>query len=212
MSSDPTALRTTAGGSDALGGRTYGRTRTAAQLAVGTSGANGATPAKGGRQTRRQRKVRRVHRVVQHVEVWSVAKLAGVFVACGYVVTLISGYLLWQAAERVGTIDGIEGFFEDAGGYDSYELVGSVVFRISAVAGLVLAATIVFLLVLGGVIFNLVSDLTGGIRMTVIDEDLIVTPARPPRPAASSPSGPAPGPTPVPDRPIEHPPADPSAW
>jgi hypothetical protein len=43
------------------------------------------------------------------------------------------------------------------------------------------------------VLFNLVSDLTGGIRMTVIDEDLIVAPARrtpggppPNRPAAPS--------------------------
>ena len=35
-------------------------------------------------------------------------------------------------------------------------------------------------LVLAALLFNLVSDLTGGIRMTVIDEDLIVAPARRP--------------------------------
>ena len=49
-----------------------------------------------------------VHRVVRHVEVWSVAKVAAAFAACGYVIGMISGYLLWRAADRVGTIDGIE--------------------------------------------------------------------------------------------------------
>ena len=34
----------------------------------------------------------------------------------------------------------------------------------------------VFLVVLTALLFNLISDLTGGIRMTVIDEDLVVAP------------------------------------
>ena len=52
------------------------------------------------------------------------------------------------------------------------------------------------IVVLAAVLFNLISDVTGGVRMTVIDEDLIVAPARRPeadaarRPeaAASAPS------------------------
>lgn len=140
------------------------------------------------RRPRRKRKVRKVHRVVRHIEVWSVVKLATIFCACGYVVGMVSGYLLWRAADRVGTIDGIEGFFEDAGGYDSFELLGNVVFRAAAIGGLVLAALSIFVLVLGAVLFNLISDLTGGIRMTVIDEDLIVAPARR-RPASAGPEG-----------------------
>lgn len=128
------------------------------------------------RRSRRNRKVRKVHRVVRHLEIWSVAKVAAIFAACTYVVALVSGYLLWRAADRVGTIDGIEGFFEDAGGYDRFQILGDVVFRSAAVIGLVLALLTVFLVVLAAVLFNLISDLTGGIRMTVIDEDLIVAP------------------------------------
>jgi hypothetical protein len=124
--------------------------------------------------------VRKVHRVVRHVEVWSIAKLAAAFAVCGYVVSMVSGYLLWQAADRVGTIDGIEGFMEDSGSYDSYEILGGVVFRVAAITGLVLAAALVGVAVLAAVLFNLISDVTGGIRMTVIDEDLIVAPARRP--------------------------------
>lgn len=155
----------------------------------------------------RGRKVRKVHRVVRHLDIWSVAKVATVFALCGYVVGMISGYLLWQAADRVGTIDGIEGFFEDAGGYDTFVILGDVVFRSAAIAGLLLAGLWVFAAVLGALLFNLISDLTGGIRMTVIDEDLIVAPARRRTPA---PSGPPPasngaGEAPRPDRTAERP-------
>jgi hypothetical protein len=146
------------------------------------------TPTRSRRPSRRGRKVRKVHRVVRHLDVWSIAKLAAVFAACGYLVGITSGYLLWQAADRVGTIDGIEGFFEDAGGYDSFVLDGTVVFRVAVVVGLLLAALAIAVAVLGAVLFNLISDLTGGIRMTVIDEDLIVAPARR-RPDAAGPPG-----------------------
>jgi hypothetical protein len=70
-----------------------------------------------------------------------------------------------------------------------------VVFRTALVVGLLLAALTVALAVVGAVLFNLISDLTGGVRMTVIDEDLIVAPARrrpapdPDRPAAREPNG-----------------------
>jgi Transmembrane domain of unknown function (DUF3566) len=107
-----------------------------------------------------------------------VAKVATVFALCGYIVGMISGFLLWQAADRVGTIEGIEGFFEDAGGYDSFQVLGDVVFKAAAATGLLLSALGVFGAVLGALLFNLISDLTGGIRLTVIDEDLIVAPVR----------------------------------
>ena len=171
----------------------------------------------GGRKPppRRRRKARMVHRVVRHVEVWSVVKLAFAFAACGYVIGMISGYLLWRAADRVGTIDGIEGFMEDSGGYDSFEIVGSVVFTSAVGAFAVLAVLFVALAALGALLFNLISDLTGGIRMTAIDEDLIVTPARRPpsgRESRSEPTQPVPATTDAPDADDDEPsdPAEPS--
>ncbi|WP_436794085.1 DUF3566 domain-containing protein [Actinospongicola halichondriae] len=155
----------------------------------GTQGRRGARGEAHRPPPRRRRKARLVHRVVRHVEVWSVAKIATAFALCGYVIGMISGYLLWRAADRVGTIDGIEGFFEDSGGYEGgFEILGSVVFQATAVGMAVLCALFVALASLGAVLFNLISDLTGGIRMTAIDEDLIVTPAR--RPAGDAPARP----------------------
>ena len=138
------------------------------------NGGRGAPP------PRRKRKARKVHRVVRHIDVWSVAKVAAIFVACAYVMGLVSGFLLWQAADRVGTIEGIEGFVESSAAYESFDILGGVVFRVAAVTGLVLALVMMAVAVLGALLFNLISDLTGGVRMTVIDEDLIVAPARRP--------------------------------
>lgn len=168
MVTDPSALRSTPGAPPDA--------RPDAPLRRRRSDLDEVSPAKA--PPRRRRKARRVHRVVHHLDVWSVAKLASVFVLCGYVVALISGYLLWRAADRVGTIDGIEGFMQDQATYDTYTISGSVVFNAAAGIGLVLAGLTVAFIVLGALLFNLISDLTGGIRMTVIDEDLIVTPAR----------------------------------
>jgi hypothetical protein len=145
-------------------------------------------PSRGKPPPRRKRKARRVHRVVHHLDVWSVAKVSAAFVACAYVTGMISGFLLWQAADRVGTIDGIEGFIESSAAYDRFEILGDVVFRVAAGVGLALALVALAMAVLGALLFNLISDLTGGIRMTVIDEDLIVAPAR--RPAGAPASGP----------------------
>lgn len=182
MSTDPTVMRPSP---DVPERGTAGDAR--------PSGQAGAGPRRG-----RGRKVRKVHRVVRHLDIWSVAKVATVFALCGYIVSMISGYLLWQAADRVGTIEGIEGFFEDAGGYDSFQVLGGVVFRAAAVAGLLLTGLWIFGAVLAALLFNLISDLTGGIRLTVIDEDLIVAPARrpsgAPREAAGAPNGPSTGP------------------
>lgn len=151
-----------------------------------------------------------VHRVVRHVEVWSVVKMATAFAICGYIIGMISGYLLWRAADRVGTIDGIEGFLQDSGGYDGgFEILGGVVFVSTAIGFAILSMLFVAMATLGAVLFNLISDLTGGIRMTAIDEDLIVTPARRPAPNAPQRSAPpetvgddvpspAPAPTPTP--------------
>ena len=188
MSTDPSATRPAPG-------------------AAGPADDRRAGPASAGFRRGRGRKVRKVHRVIRHLDVWSVAKVAAVFALCGYIVGMISGFLLWQAADRVGTIDGIEGFFEDAGGYDTFEVLGDVVFQAAAVTGLLLSGLAVFGAVLGALLFNLISDLTGGIRLTVIDEDLIVAPAR----RRTGPPG-APGPAsdgresgPPPDRTAERP-------
>ncbi len=122
------------------------------------------------RSARRMR-ARRVRRLVRHVEPWSVLKVSLIMYFCGWVVVLFVGVTLWQLADGAGLISNIENFVTELGALESFEIHGNQIFRIAAVGGLMLVVAFTGLTVLAAVVFNLVSDLTGGVRVTVVEEE-----------------------------------------
>lgn len=122
------------------------------------------------RASRRQR-ARRVHRLVRHIEPWSVLKLALVFYFCIWVIMLVSGAILWRVAVSSGVIDNIEGFIESLLVLDNFKFNGDELFRAYAVGGLLMVLIATGFTVLATVLFNLISDLIGGVRVTVIQEE-----------------------------------------
>ena len=127
---------------------------------------------------RRRPRVRRVTRVVRHVDTWSVFKVALVFNAVLYVVCLTAGVLLWNVAYATGTIDNVEQFFEQFG-WSSFEFKGGQIYHNAWVAGLFVAVGLTGFMVLLATLFNLITDLVGGIRVSVLEEEVVVKP-RPP--------------------------------
>ncbi len=121
---------------------------------------------------RRRVRARRVRRVVRHVDPWSVFKVGIVFCLCMYGALLVAIGLLWRAALRTGLLDNVESFLVDIGLFDSFEFQGDVMFRAIAIGGLVLAVAAAAVAVLMTVVFNLISDLMGGIRVSIIEEDV----------------------------------------
>jgi hypothetical protein len=126
------------------------------------------------RPRRRARpRVRKVTRIVRSVDAWSVFKVAFIFFLAMGVVLITAGVLLWNLAQSTGTLDNVEGFFREAFGYDTFELQSEPLFR----AGLTLTALFVVagtgLTVVMAVLFNLIADLTGGIRLTVLEREVI---------------------------------------
>ncbi|MEM9566261.1 MAG: DUF3566 domain-containing protein [Actinomycetota bacterium] len=124
---------------------------------------------------RRSRRLqsRKVRRVVRHVDPWSVLTFSVLFHLCVFAALLLASVLVWNAAEAAGTIEDLEGFILELGDYETFEIKGDVVFRAAvAIAGILTLASSV-LLVLLTVVFNLISDLVGGIRMTVIEEETV---------------------------------------
>lgn len=126
---------------------------------------------------RRRMRARRVRRTIRHIDPWSVFKISILLYACLYVATMAAGVLLWNAAVGSGIIDRFEGFMQDLG-FETWELVGDEIFHGASIIGLVLVAAGSALNVVMAILFNLISDLTGGVRVTVIEEDL----GRPSRP------------------------------
>jgi len=121
---------------------------------------------------RRRPRVRRVTRVVRHVDTWSVFKVALVFNLFLYGVCLTAGVLLWQVAQNTGTVDNIERFFESFG-WETFQLKGGEIFHNSWIAGLFLVVGFTGLAVLMATLFNLITDLVGGIRVSVLEEEVV---------------------------------------
>ena len=121
---------------------------------------------------RRRPRVRRVTRVVRHVDTWSVFKVAVVFNLFLYGVCLTAGVLLWQVAQNTGTVDNIERFFESFG-WEQFQLNGGEIFHNSWIAGLFVVVGMTGLAVLMATLFNLITDLVGGIRVSVLEEEVV---------------------------------------
>lgn len=124
-------------------------------------------------QRKKRVQARKVRRVVRHIDPWSVLTFSVLFFLCLYAALLLSSVLVWNAAVAAGTIEKIESFIRELGDYQTYEIDGDVVFRATMIIAGVLTLASSVLVVLLSVVFNLISDLIGGIRLTVIEEETV---------------------------------------
>jgi hypothetical protein len=118
--------------------------------------------------------VRRVSRVIRKVDAWSVAKVALIFWTIVFAILLISGIMLWTVANSTGTIGNVEGFIKSLFSLDSFSFDGGKLFRASVIIAFfgVITATAATVTVV--VIFNLITELVGGVRVTVLEEEVII--------------------------------------
>jgi len=116
-----------------------------------------------------------------------VLKISFVFFIVLYLILLVAGVLAWAAAVSTGTIDNVEGFITKLFALDEFSFDGAQIFRASWIGGLILVAAGTFASVMLAVLFNLISDLVGGMRFTVLELEVVrrTSPARP-----SVPTGP----------------------
>ena len=128
---------------------------------------------------RRRPRVRRVTRVIRHVDTWTVFKVVLLFNIVLYATAVISGVLLWNVAHGTGTVDNVERFMESFG-WETFQFDGQAIFDNGWRIGLFLVLGLTGLAVLAATTFNLITDIVGGIRVTVLEEEVVV--AAPPMP------------------------------
>ncbi len=117
------------------------------------------------------RRVKRSRRTIRHIDPWSVFKVSVLLYICLYLAVMLAGVLLWSALQRSGLVESFEDFIAEVGSYSVWEIDGNVIYQRARIIGLVLAAAGVAFNVVLALIFNLISDLVGGIRMTILEED-----------------------------------------
>ncbi len=119
----------------------------------------------------RQPRMRRAVRILREIDVWSVFKVALVVHVASVVVAMLTLTLLWSVASASGTIDNVENFLESFG-WDTFTFRGTDLFVNAGGVLLLLGALGTGVWVIAAVVFNLVTELVGGIRVTVLEEEV----------------------------------------
>ena len=110
---------------------------------------------------------RKVRRVVRYVSPWSVLKVSVLFYACLWVILTIASVILWRLAVASGTIENFEKFVARLFGETSFTIDGREIFRASTIAGMILVFAGTGFTVLMSLLFNVICDITGGVRFTL---------------------------------------------
>ena len=87
------------------------------------------------------------------------------------VVWLVAGVLLWVGASATGIVDNLERFVEDLFALESFRVNGGLLFVTCLVGGLVLVVLGTGVNVLMAVIYNLTSDIVGGVEVSVTETE-----------------------------------------
>lgn len=141
-------------------------TRNGGRRSNGTSDKGRATPAEVSAPAGT-----RVSRVVlRRVDPWSVLKVSVLFFLSVCIVLLTAGVLLWVGARTVGVIENVESFLDQIG-FTDFQFVPGQMLRGAALGGVVLVGTGTFASVLMAVLYNLINDVVGGIRVTLAEDD-----------------------------------------
>jgi len=130
--------------------------------------------------------VRRVRRVIRKVDPWTVLKVSLVLNAVGALVFVLGVWVMWSLAIQRGIPDK----FADI--VANFSLVftpnGELYFRTVVFFSIVIFVTLTGLFTLGAVMYNLISDVVGGVELIVLEETYLVPATRtaPLRPAVHS--------------------------
>ena len=125
--------------------------------------------AKAPREKRPKSPGRTTRVVLRKMDPWSVLKLSIVYYLAVFLVILVAGVLLWAGATSIGAIENIESFMVDIG-FDDFKFVGRQILSGLALAGLVLVVAGTVANVILCALFNLMGDVTGGLRLTLQED------------------------------------------
>ena len=124
--------------------------------------------------------VRRVRRIVRKFDPWTVMKVSLVFYAVLGLVFILAVVILWAVVSNAGFPQKIESFLKQISllKADAVLFEGSDQYlRVVVFLAVVWTALMSGLTTLAAVVYNLISDVVGGVEIVVLEETLNVPPA-----------------------------------
>lgn len=119
--------------------------------------------------------VRRVRRVVRKIDPWTVLKVSLVFYTVMAIAFVLGMVILWAVINNAGIPQAIEDFGKKITLLEAdAELFadGERYLRVAVFLGVVWTVLMTGLTTLGAVMYNLISDIVGGIEIVVLEETL----------------------------------------
>ena len=130
-----------------------------------------ARPVRARRPSRNPGYERRYRQTIRSVDIWSVLKIALCFYMSALIVVLLAGVVLWWIASAVGAIHNIEDFVGKIVDDPHFHFLSFEVLRGATLIGLVIVCVCVVMTVLAAAFYNLFSELTGGLEVTVVEHE-----------------------------------------
>jgi hypothetical protein len=107
--------------------------------------------------------------VVHRIRVWSVCKLAFCVLAFLYAVALGAAALLWWIATSAGLVHNLEKFLRDIG-FTDFRFHGGELMQGVAIVGAIAVVVFTVFSALAASVVNVISELTGGLRLVITEE------------------------------------------
>jgi len=123
--------------------------------------------------------VQRVRRVIRKVDPWTVLKVSLVFNAMMALVFVLGTVIFWAIFVNAGIPERINELALLIGLESGINLDGQVYFRIVILLSVIGTIMLTGFFTLGAVIYNLISDLVGGVEVIVLEEQGVPQGTRP---------------------------------
>jgi uncharacterized membrane protein len=121
----------------------------------------------GGRQRFRRSRARQARVVVRKVAPWSVLKLSFLFYLCIMAVIMGAMIILYGVLGAIGAIGNVEDLIRELFSDETFQIHGDWLFTRGLTVGLVMVVLWTLINVFVAFLYNLLSDIVGGIEVTL---------------------------------------------
>jgi Transmembrane domain of unknown function (DUF3566) len=121
----------------------------------------------GGRPRFRRARSRQARVVIRKVAPWSVLKVSFLFYACIMVVILGALIILYGVLGAIGAIQNVEDLIRELFSDETFQISGEWLFTRGVAVGLLMVVLWSLINVFVALLYNLLSDIVGGIEVTL---------------------------------------------
>ena len=124
--------------------------------------------------------VRRVRRIIRKIDPWTVLKVSFVLNLIGGLIWTLGIWIAWSIAVQRGIPDDFVEFFDRL--TIAVTPDGELYFRVVVMMAIVIVIVLTAMMTLAAILYNLISDIVGGVEIIMLEETTTVAAPQAPTP------------------------------